>query len=78
MSNRKKEVHGDPYENLANAIILRAVWDYRAALRRYRRTFEVNDEMIRCEKFFRSSWYEVLTDVDGEYLIKKLRKEAGV
>ena len=56
MSNRKKEVHGDPYENLANAIILRAVWDYQAALRRYRRTFEVNDEMIRCEKFFRSSF----------------------
>lgn len=78
MSNRKKEVHGDPYENLANAIILRAAWDYQAALRRYRRTFEVNDEMIRCEKFFRSSWFEVLTDVDGEYLIKKLRKEAGV
>ena len=78
MSNRKTEVHGDPYENLANAIILRAVCDYQAALRRYRRTFEVNDEMIRCEKFFRSSWYEVLTDVDGEYLIKKLRKEAGV
>lgn len=78
MSNRKKEVHGDPYENLANAIILRAVWDYQAALRRYRRTFEVSEEMIRCEKFFRSSWYEVLSDVDGEYLIKKLRKEAGV
>ena len=78
MKKKKKEIHGDPYENLANAIILRAVMDYRAALRRYRRTYEVNDVMIRCEKFFRSSWYQVLTDVDGEFLIQKLREEAGV
>ena len=52
----------DPYENLAQAIILQAVKDYRLT----------DDE---CERFFRSGWFGVLSKVDPEYLIKKLRKE---
>lgn len=79
MANYKKSVDcGDPYQNLANAIVLEAVRDYREALRCYRRNGEENDEMRRCERFFRSAWYEMLTEVDGEYLIEQLRKEAGV
>lgn len=27
------------------------------------------------EKFFRSQWYEMLTKVDGEYLIRRLQEE---
>lgn len=27
------------------------------------------------ERFFRSDWFHVLTRIDGEWLIKKLRKE---
>lgn len=27
------------------------------------------------EKFFRSSWYQQLTSVDGEFLIRKLQNE---
>ena len=27
------------------------------------------------ERFFRSEWYKMLTSIDGEYLIAKLRKE---
>ena len=29
------------------------------------------------EKFFRSEWYQLLTSVDGEYLLRRLEEEAG-
>lgn len=69
----------DAYENLANAIILSAVKDYRRALRllsknsNSRSTMAAVNEM---ERFFRSDWYETLTSVDGGMLIRKLREEA--
>ena len=69
----------DAYENLANAIILLAVKDYRRALKllsknpHSRSTMAAVNEM---ERFFRSDWYETLTSVDGEMLIRKLREEA--
>lgn len=56
-----------PYENLANAIVLSAVKDYR------RSSSERTMEEI--ERFFRSNWFRVLTNIDGEWLIKQLRKE---
>lgn len=33
------------------------------------------DETLQIEKFFRSSWYQQLTSVDGEFLIRKLQDE---
>lgn len=33
------------------------------------------DEALQLEKFFRSSWYQQLTSVDGEFLIRKLQNE---
>jgi hypothetical protein len=78
------------YENLANAIIETAVDDYRKALRRIKihyssalnlvssfRMARLNDVIIclDVEDFFRSEWYYTLTDIDGDYLIKKLREE---
>ena len=57
----------DPYENLAQAIILQAVKDYRLTDDEY--------ELAEIERFFRSGWFGVLSKVDPEYLIKKLRKE---
>ena len=56
-----------PYEELANAIVLQAVKDYR-----------LNDdelELVSIEHFFRSGWFGVLTQIDPEILITKLRKE---
>ena len=32
-------------------------------------------ELTRIERFFRSDWFSVLTNVDPETLITKLRKE---
>ena len=56
-----------PYENLANAIVLQAVRDYRRNDNR--------DNRISIERFFRSDWFKVLTKVDGDWLIQTLRKE---
>lgn len=68
----------DPYEALANAIILQAVKDYRMALKRVKknpRNKEAISEALALEKFFRSSWYSTLTSVDGDFLIQKLQEE---
>ena len=73
-----KNLAEDPYERLANAIILQAVTDYRAALKRIKRKpedWETIDEAMRVESFFRSGWYSQLTAVDGEYLIRRLQNE---
>ena len=45
----------DPYERLANAIILSAVADYRAALKKVKRNPKSKaaiDEALQIEKFF--------------------------
>ena len=73
-----KNLAEDPYERLANAIILQAVTDYRAALKRIKRkpeNRETIDEDMRVESFFRYGWYSQLTTVDGEYLIRRLQDE---
>ena len=66
------------YENLANAIILQAVKDYRMALKSLKvnsRNRTVQTDKAEIERFFRSQWYSSLTDVDGEMLILSLQKE---
>ncbi|MBO4854125.1 MAG: hypothetical protein J5482_03130 [Oscillospiraceae bacterium] len=68
----------DPWENLANAIILQAVKDYREARKKLKKRPKNEDAKLMisdCEAFFRSDWYKALTDVDGEMLIRKLREE---
>ena len=73
-----KNLAEDPYERLANAIVLQAVSDYRVALKKIKahpKNREAISEALEIEKFFRSSWYSILTDVDGEYLIRRLQDE---
>ena len=73
-----KNLTEDPYERLANAIILQALTDYRVALKRIKRSpkdRETIDEAMGVESFFRSGWYSQLTAVDGEYLIRRLQNE---
>ena len=65
-----------PYQNLANAIILQAVTDYRNALDGFGYNHKPPEAVItEIEKFFRSSGYRMLTKVKGEYLMEQLRKE---
>ena len=73
-----KNLAEDPYERLANAIVLQAVSDDRVALKKLKaqpKNREAISEALEIEKFFRSSWYSILTDVDGEYLIRRLQDE---
>ena len=73
-----KNLAEDPYERLANAIVLQAVSDYRVALKKIKahpKNREAISEALEIEKFFRSGWYSILTDVDGEYLIRRLQDE---
>lgn len=70
----------DPYQNLANGIILRAVKDYRTALRKLKKRPKygpAQDIKNEVERFFHSDWYRELTSVDGEILIKKLQAEVS-
>lgn len=68
----------DPYENLANAIVLDAVKDYRKALKRLRKNSRNSIAVSECEaieRFFRSGWFGILSEVDPEYLINRLKEE---
>ena len=60
----------NPYENLANAIILQAAKDYRLT--------DDEQQLQEIERFFRSGWFETLCDLDGRALIWKLRMEVGI
>ena len=58
----------DCYADLGVAIVKGAVEDYKKAL--------INDfkkGISDNERFFRSGWYRVLTNIDGEWLMSQLR-----
>lgn len=57
----------DPYEELANAIILKAVKDYRSSSRRRakgRKSSSAQYMQEECLRFFRGEWFTVLTDIN--------------
>ena len=67
----------DPYQALANAIVELAVKDYKTALKYYYRhphRKEYADDVSRLERFFRSGWYGMLTNLDGELLMNGVRR----
>lgn len=71
--------HSDePYQDLANAIVAQAARDYMAALKKLKknpRNKEAMDSAMELEQFFHSDWYGVLTTVDPDYLIRRLREK---
>lgn len=76
--NTSKTSTDNAYENLANAIILQAVKDYRGILRKIKKhPFDrlVLSEKRRLERFFRSQWFGMLTNIDPELLMLKLNQE---
>ena len=67
----------EAYENLANAIIKLAADDYKSALIRLKRhpdSESAQRDVERQEKFFYSEWFEVLTDLDPSYLIRRMKE----
>ena len=77
--NVKEEVSYDPYEELANGIVIQACKDYKNAYKRSLRKAgivgEADEELAELEEFFRSNWCKQLTEIDGEYLMERLRNE---
>jgi len=73
-----KEPTPEQWEDLANAIIIRAAFDYRTARKRLK---EAPDNMYlkrvlkEIECFLLSDWYRCLTRVDGRYLLRRLKNE---
>ena len=66
------------YRDLADAINLQAVTDYRRAhwkLRLSRQHAEALETKTECERFFRSIWFSMLCDMDGERLLQDLKRE---
>ncbi len=71
----------NPYENLANGIIIQAAKDYRRALKYIKKhpkgsKVHENERTIRdCERFFCGRWIEELTDVDGKMIMNQIKSE---
>ena len=58
------------YKLLAAAIIKQCLLDYREAL--------LSHDIIttlECEQFLRSQWFDFMSDMNGEKLIKMMREE---
>lgn len=59
----------DGYRLLATCICEKAISDLRSGYRSHNRAL-----IADCESFFRSDWFAVLCDVDGEAVISAVRK----
>ena len=67
----------EPYQALANAIVELAVKDYKKALKqhfRFPNNKDYANEVASLERFFRSGWYGMLTDLDSEYIMISVRR----
>ncbi len=66
------------YQALANAIVIQAAKDYKTVIRflkkhpRDKTKMKLKEEI---ERFFRSSWCEMLTNAEPEYLMRSIRKK---
>ena len=70
----------DGWSELAAAVVGQACKDYvRALVGRHQHPERPKhaQDIKECERFFKSSWYEMLCDVDGQLLIRKLRHMAA-
>ena len=69
----------DPYQSLGNAVVLQAVKDYRDAVKklsRGKKNTTAEQTKNECERFFRSGYFNVFTELDGNALLSQLEKEA--
>lgn len=68
------------YQKLANAIIVMAADDYRELCKAGKLKTKVGSKYTSIdsiEDFFRSDYYKSLTELDGEYLLEKLKEEVN-
>jgi len=72
---------GNPYENLAHAIIRQAVYDYRDALKKLKKDekdIKALATKSEVEQFFHSKWYGILTGIDADFVLERVRAEFDV
>jgi len=67
-----------PYYDLANAIVAQAAHDYKSVLF-YHKKHPDKSEYIQAiedlESFFHSDWYALLTNLDENCILSRIRKE---
>ena len=71
-------MYEENYQALANAIIVQAAKDFRAAYKRLKRFPNdrlAESEVRSCTKFFCSDYFQALTDLDGPALLRRMMKE---
>ena len=65
-------------EELANAVIIQAVIDYRQAMKDLRlcpRDAKAKYMLEDCENFFKSRYFNFYTSINGVWLMNKLKEE---
>lgn len=73
-----KELDTQGAERLVTGIVKQAVLDWRNAKRRLRKKKDNKDAqgiITDCEIFFRSSYFGLLTNMDGEALLQRLQDD---
>lgn len=68
------------YEDLAQAIILQAVKDWRCAVKKLKKDKWDRDARAtkrEVEAFFHSYAFKIYTELDGQKLLARLKEEAG-
>ena len=77
---KRSAMLGSGWRALADAIILQAAEDYRRLPQRIAKHPDELDnvsEMRRIERFLRSDWFGVLSDLDGRRLLRDLKADLG-
>lgn len=80
----------DPWESLAYGIVFQAIQDYRTNYKKYlkfKKLYEelqddkyfdmmniAGKELYMLGKFFKGDWFECLCDLNGDYIMEKLRE----
>lgn len=65
------------YKELAAAVVRQAAVDYRSALLKlikYPRDRDAHYERDSLECFFCSDWFTLLSNMDGKYLMRKIKE----
>lgn len=76
-----KDLHPEGIQYLTEAIVARAADDWRSAVAAQKRGNALNEyrrSRKEVEQFFLSDWFYTLTGLDGQYVLKKLKQEAGI
>lgn len=71
-------IQGDPWQSLANAIIVQACVDYRTVCEMVKlkpRSKQWREERRKLLEFFKSEYCSLLSKVDVDMLIEKINKD---